>query len=51
MRARARDDMPFLRKSEDPGSQSTNQEGVRSVQRIDLCFAICSKTPDPVFAF
>ena len=23
------------------GSQSTNQEGVRSVQRTDLCFAIC----------
>ena len=35
----ARGDKPYLRKIY--RSQSTNQEGVRSVQRTDLCFAIC----------
>ena len=35
----ARGDKPYLRKIY--RSQSTNQEGVRSVLRTDLCFAIC----------
>ena len=35
-----RGDKPYLRKSI-TDRQRTNQEGVRSVQRTDLCFAIC----------
>ena len=38
MREVARGDKPYLRKSTD--RKITNQEGVRSVQRTDLCFAI-----------